>query len=62
VPGAPLIPGDVTGDGAVNVDDLVMVIVNWGKCPPPPATCSADVNDDGAVDVDDLVVVIPNWG
>lgn len=58
-------PGDVTGDGVVNVDDLLAVIGSWGPCPMPPASCDADVapsNGDGAVNVDDLLMVIGNWG
>jgi ligand-binding sensor domain-containing protein len=54
------VPGDVNGDGAVDVDDLVALIVAWGPCP-SPSDCPADVNGDGAVDVDDLVQLILNW-
>jgi hypothetical protein len=54
--------GDTNGDGAVDVDDLVAVILAWGLCPAPPMTCPADVNGSGAVDVDDLIMVILNWG
>jgi predicted outer membrane repeat protein len=46
----------------VDVDDLVTVILAWGPCPAPPATCPADVNNSGSVDVDDLVAVILAWG
>ncbi len=56
------VPGDVTGDGAVNVDDLIAVILSWGPCPAPPAECPADLDDSGSVDVDDLIIVILNWG
>jgi hypothetical protein len=58
---APPPTGDVTGDGVVNVDDLVEVILAWGACPVPPGPCPADVDGDGLVDVDDLVLVILNW-
>jgi hypothetical protein len=61
--------GDVQGSGAVDVDDLVAVILGWGSCPGcPPAACPADVAPPGpgggdcVVNVDDLVVVILNWG
>ena len=30
---APNCPGDTNGDGAVNVEDLLAVIANWGSCP-----------------------------
>jgi hypothetical protein len=48
---------DVNGDGAVDVDDLVLVILSWGPCP----CCPADVDGKGAVDVDDLIAVITGW-
>jgi hypothetical protein len=50
--------GDVTGDHAVNVDDLIAVIIAWGPC----TWSTADLNHDFMVDVDDLVAVIMNWG
>jgi hypothetical protein len=56
-----LSPGDVNGDGEVDVDDLVAVILGWGTCA-DCAACDADVNSDCTVDVDDLIVVILNWG
>jgi hypothetical protein len=49
----------------VNVDDLLAVIVGWGPCSPPPASCPADIAPAGApngvVNVDDLLMVIINW-
>ncbi len=57
-------PGDVTGDGIVNVDDLLYVIGAWGPCPAKGA-CDADIappGGDGHVNVDDLLMVIANWG
>jgi hypothetical protein len=56
------VPGDLTGDGQVNVDDLLAVIGAWGACPPPPETCDADITGDGVVNVDDLLAVIGAWG
>ena len=50
--------GDVNNDGAVDVDDLLQVISNWGQCD----CCGADVNFDNAVNVDDLLIVISSWG
>jgi hypothetical protein len=57
----PAVIGDANGDGQVNVDDLITVILAWGACPAPPQPCEADVNHDGTVDVDDLIMVILNW-
>jgi DNA-binding beta-propeller fold protein YncE len=59
----PLEPGDVNGDGLVNIDDLLSIINSWGVCPSP---CSADVYPwpagDAVVNIDDLLFVINNWG
>jgi hypothetical protein len=52
---------DTTGDGEVDVDDLVTIITSWGPCADPD-DCPADVNGDGEVDVDDLLAVLLNWG
>jgi hypothetical protein len=49
---------DVTGDGVIDVDDLIAVIAGWGPC---PEGCAADVDGSDAVDVDDLIFVILNW-
>jgi hypothetical protein len=57
--GGPGVPGDVNGDGVVDVLDLVLVITGWGPCPPPP--CAADLDGDGEIGVGDLIQVIVNW-
>ncbi len=54
-------PGDVDGDGQVNVTDLLAVISAWGPCPTPPVACPADVTGDAQVNVSDLLLVIANW-
>jgi hypothetical protein len=53
----PTVAGDVTGDGSIDVDDLLAVINAWGIC----AGCAADLTGNGVVDVDDLLQVINNW-
>ena len=50
--------GDVTGDGQVDVSDVLAVISAWGPC----SSCSEDINGSGIVDVTDLLIVIGNWG
>jgi hypothetical protein len=52
------VAGDVTGDGEVNVEDLLATLEAFGRCP----CCRADLNDSGTVDVDDLLTVIGGWG
>jgi hypothetical protein len=53
--------GDINGDGAINIDDLLAVIANWGPCT-CTTPCQADINHDNAVNIDDLLLVISNWG
>ena len=57
-PNGPACPADITGNGNVNVDDLLAVINAWGPCP----GCPADINGSGTVNVDDLLAVINAWG
>lgn len=55
--------GDISPvDGQVNVDDLLAVVNDWGKC---LEACPADLEppcSDGLVNVDDLLAVIDHWG
>ena len=51
----PPTPGDVNGAGAVNVDDMLIVLGGWGGR-------DGDVNMDGITDVNDLLIVLANWG
>jgi murein tripeptide amidase MpaA len=53
-----VVAGDATGDGVVDVSDILEVLGTWGPCPP---TCPADVDGSGAVDVGDLLLVLANW-
>jgi len=54
---------DITGDGVVDVLDLLEVLGGWGLCPPIyPPYCPADITGDGVVDVLDLLEVLSGWG
>jgi hypothetical protein len=55
----PTVPGDINGDGVVNITDLLAVIAAWGSC---SGLCPADVTGDGEVNISDLLMVISNWG
>jgi hypothetical protein len=52
--------GDFNHDGYINVDDLVIVILNWGQTTAPGTDGDTDRN--GVVDADDLVELILSWG
>jgi hypothetical protein len=58
---APSIPGDLDGDGHVGASDLLILLVNWGPCP-PKGDCPADLNGDGSVGAADLLILLVNWG
>jgi len=49
-------PGDVNGSGAIDVDDILMVLSGWGS------DGGGDADGDGDVDVDDLLLVISGFG
>jgi hypothetical protein len=52
--GEPL--GDLTGDGIVGTDDLLILLGAWGE-----AGSKADLDGDGIVGVSDLVILLANW-
>lgn len=52
---APACPGDLSGDGAVGLADLLMVLASWG-------TPDADINGDGTTGLPDLLAVLAAWG
>ena len=55
---APTCDADVSGDGQVNVNDLLAVVNSWGAC----VGCPADVNGDDMVNVNDLLQIVNHWG
>ncbi len=50
-------PADVTGDGMIDVLDLLAVLSAWGQTDVPE-----DITGDGIVDVLDLLEVLSAWG
>lgn len=52
-------PADITGDGVVDVSDLLALLGAWGPC---AGNCAEDLNGDGIVDVSDLLLLLGEWG
>jgi len=51
-------PGDINGDGFVNINDLLVLLGSWGPC----EGCPADLNGDGVVNIHDFLVLLNLWG
>jgi predicted outer membrane repeat protein len=49
-------PGDLDGNGMVDVTDLLALLGNFG------GTGDGDINDDGVIDVSDLLILLGAWG
>ena len=52
------VPGDLNGDGTVDVNDLLVIIAGWGVC---SGECPADLSGDGLVDVSDILLLLSYW-
>jgi hypothetical protein len=50
-------PADLDGSGAVDVQDLIVVLLDWGAAGGP-----GDIDGSGVVDVQDLIAVLLVWG
>jgi hypothetical protein len=50
--------GDITGDGIIDVSDILALIGSWGSC---SGDCPADLNGDGVVGVSDLLLLLSYW-
>ena len=50
---------DLDGDSEVGIGDLLLVLAQWGPCPP---LCIADIDGNGEVGVTDLLIVLGAWG
>ncbi len=51
--------GDLNEDGMIGVDDLLLLLADWGDA---YAYEPSDINGDGAVDVTDLLELLSLWG
>jgi len=56
-------PGDINGDGVVDIFGCVTVALAFASIPSDPNwNPSADINNDGIVDIFDIVVVALHFG
>ncbi|MCP3904049.1 MAG: hypothetical protein GY715_10485, partial [Planctomycetes bacterium] len=54
-----LCPADLDGTGMVDFADVLLVLAQWGPCPPD---CVADITGDGEVNFADILAVLGGWG
>jgi len=59
---APGIDGDLTGDGYVGVEDLDVVLANWGRTTFAGSWRDGDADGDGVVGQGDVDHLIAHWG
>ncbi len=55
------IPGDLDGDGDVDVADLLALLSSWGVCA-DCNDCPADLDGNCSVGTTDLLILLSNWG
>ena len=53
-------PGDINGDGIVDLADLAILLSNFGSSPATPG--DGDIDNDGDVDLADLAVLLSRFG
>ena len=56
----PLVYGDATQDGKVNIDDFSILLAHWGDS--SASWTDGDFTGDGVVNIDDFSVLLANWG
>jgi parallel beta-helix repeat protein len=56
------IPGDLNGDGTVDLTDFGILQEAWPPYPPGRWDPRADINGDGVVDLSDFGIMQMNWG
>ena len=61
--GAGITPGDLDGDGAVGIEDFLLLLARWGDCQQPcPPVCIGDLDGDCVVGIQDFLMLLANWG
>ena len=56
------LPGDANGDGKVDINDLTIVLTNFGQTGCAWSQGCMDGDPTGTVDVNDLTIVLANFG
>lgn len=63
IAGVPNLPGDIDGDGHVNLADLKLLVAAWNTTPDSSSwNPAADIDGDHAVSLADLKILVSNWG
>ncbi len=57
-----MLAGDLNEDGIVDIVDLNMILIDWGKSVPNLANPDSDADGSGTIDIVDLNVVLIDWG
>ena len=52
----PACPADLTGDGTVALDDLLVILSRWGQ------SGIGDVDGSGQIDAEDIILLLESWG
>ncbi len=58
---APVITGDLSGDGYVGIEDLSTILSVWNQNATPGDLLAGDPSGDGFVGIEDLNIVLGNW-
>ena len=57
---SPVVVGDIDGNGAVTVNDFLLLQADWGPC--AGDCCLADLDASGDVGVNDFLILLAHWG
>ena len=58
-----LVPGDINGDGVVDINDAILASHAFGSATgDPDYNPAADLNSDGFVDIFDMLMLAMNFG